>query len=384
MSSDSVIYLDHGATSWPKPPSVLESMSDFMGGVAANAGRSGHFASVKSSEMINDVRTRMAKFLGIADPSNFIFTKGTTEGLNLVLKGFLIEGDKVLISPMEHNSVMRVLAKLKREIGLQYETLPGDEFGRIDLERAGDFTGGDFKLLVVAHASNVNGVVQDIDALRQIFPDVPMLVDAAQTGGVLPIDIDETGIDFLACSSHKGLLGPAGIGGCYISPKYEIAPLIEGATGSFSDSIDHPNSRPSCYEAGTSNLHGIAGLRGALDYFDENELSGEHKRYLTSIMIEGIGDYPGVKIYSPKDGTALSLAFTIAGVSAVEIAAILEKDYDILCRPGLHCAPNAHKHLGTLPNGAVRLAPGYGNTQKEIVDAIRAVGVIAMETATKS
>lgn len=378
MSDDRVIYLDHGATSWPKPAGVLKGIEDFMTGVAANAGRSGHQASVESARMIYRVRDGLAKLLGVRNPEDMILTSGTTEGLNIVLKGFLEPGDSLLVSSMEHNSAMRPLERLKKDIGISYEILPADEYGRIDIDAARAVAGKTtWKLVCVSHGSNVNGIVQDIAALREAIPDVPFLIDAAQTVGVLPIDVEELGIQFLAYSGHKGLLGPTGTGGLYIAPEFDIPPLIEGGTGSKSESIEQPTFRPDCYESGTGNLHGIAGLRGSLDYFEEHGLTGGYKRKLTSMLLDGIKDVPNVRLHTPDDGTALLASITIEGAYADEVAIAMESEYNILCRPGLHCAPLAHKHLGTMPNGTIRLAPGYGNTEEDIEVTIKAVTEIA-------
>jgi len=373
-----VIYLDHGATSWPKPNGVLCGIAAFMAGVAGNAGRSGHYAAVESARMVYQAREQLSRILGIPDPADLVFTHGTTESLNLVLKGFLRDGDHILVSPMEHNSVMRPIKRLARERNIKYTFLPADKLGRIDMENAKITAGkGPYRLIAISHASNVNGIVQDLASLRDVFPDTPILIDAAQTAGVLPIDVMKDRIDFVAFSGHKGLLGPTGIGACYISPRYEVAPLMEGGTGSKSESIDQPDFRPDRYEAGTINLHGIAGLRGGLDHIEENGLGGEHKRRLTLMIINGIRDIPRVKLYSPDDGTALMAAFTVEGMHTDQVAQALENEFSILCRAGMHCSPTAHLHLGTMPQGAVRLAPGYGNLDKEIEITIKAVKKIA-------
>lgn len=378
MSDNHIHYLDHGATSWPKPPGVHSGITEFMSGIAANAGRSGHQASVESARMVYHAREKLANLLGVPNPEDLILTNGTTSGLNLVMKGFLDPGDKVLVSPMEHNSTMRPLERLKNDMGITYEILPADEFGRINIDAASELAGTrTWKLVCISHGSNVNGVVQDIKALREVFPEVPFLVDAAQTAGVLPINIKELGIQFLACSGHKGLLGPTGTGGLYIAPEFELPPLIEGGTGSKSESMEQPTFRPDCYESGTSNLHGIAGLRGGLDYLEENGLTGEHKRYLSGMLLEGIRDVPNVRLHTPVDGTALMASITIEGAYTDEIALAMETEFNILCRPGLHCAPLAHRHLGTIPNGTIRISPGYGNTEEDIEIAIKAVIEIA-------
>jgi len=373
------LYLDHAATSWPKPRAVEAEMARCLRQLTANPGRSGHGPSVDAARLIFDARARLARLFGIPDPADLVFTRGATESINLVLKGFLRPGARVAVSPLEHNSVMRPLTRLARERGVVVDVLPADPLGRIDLEAAAKL-GGRYDLVAVAHGSNVNGVVQDLGALSRALRGTPILVDAAQTAGVVAIDVAAEGIDFLACSAHKGLLGPTGVGACYLRSDHEVAPLLEGGTGSESESIQHPAFRPDCFEAGTPNLHGIAGLRGALDHIEHHGLLGDHKRRLTRILLDGLSGIPGIRLCAPTDGSALLLSFTIGGMPPDRVAAALEHDHGILCRPGLHCAPTAHRHLGTLPTGTVRLSPGFGNTEEEIEEAIRAVHAVATRT----
>lgn len=375
------IYLDHAATSWPKPEEVGREITRALVDVTANAGRSGHRAALASARMVFETRRRLAELFGAGDEQHVVFTRGCTEGLNLVLKGWLKPGDRVLVSPMEHNAVMRPLMRLVRQRGVSWESLPADPFGRIDPEAARRAAKGKpAALLAVAHASNVNGAVQDLAALREAFPATPILVDAAQTAGVLPIHVDRQRLDFLACSVHKGLLGPAGVGVCYLDPRHDVAPLVEGGTGSRSESLEHPHFRPDRYEAGTLNLHGIAGTYGALLGVDRRGLLGDPKRRLVQILIEGLDKIPGVRVHSPKDGSALCVALTVSGLQPDQVAVRLERDDQVLCRPGLHCAPAAHRHLGTFPQGAVRLAPGWGNTPEDIEVALRGIHTLAKST----
>ena len=377
MSSEAEtpIYLDHAATSWPKPTPVREQMLRFLDGLATNAGRSGHEASVRSARMVFEVREQMARLLGVPDSRDLVFTRGTTEGLNLVLKGFLNPGDRVLVSPMEHNSMMRPLRVLESERKIHVDLLPADELGKVRPDR-NEPAGDPPRLIALAHASNVNGVVQDIAALRRAYPDAAILVDAAQTAGVLPIHIQELGIDFLACSAHKGLLGPTGVGLCYLDPKHEVRPLMEGGTGSRSESEVHPMNRPDRYEGGTMNLHGIAGLAGALEYIEQAGLLGDHKQALCHRLISGLADMQRVRLHSPQDGSALNVSFTADGLSPSEVAHRLEEEQGILSRPGLQCSPAAHRHLGTFPDGTLRLSPGFGNTEAQIDRILEAIAAL--------
>ncbi len=370
------IYLDHAATSWPKPEQVKAEMARVLSELAANPGRSGHRPAIESARLVFDARTRLAALLGVRDPANLVFTRGATEGLNLVLKGFLRPGDRVGVSPLEHNSVMRPLTRLAAERGVVAETLPADALGRIDIAAASQLAGR-YRLVAVAHASNVTGVVQDVRALAPALPGTAILSDAAQTAGVLPISVEADGVAFLAFSAHKGLLGPMGIGACYLAPEHDVAPLLEGGTGSQSESIEHPVFRPDRYEAGTPNLPGIGGLRGALEHIERHGLLGEHTRRLVQRLARGLREIRGVRLYSPDDGSALLVSFTVEGLPPDRVAVALEAEHGVLCRPGLHCSPSAHRHLGTLPAGTVRLAPGFGNTEEEIDLAVRAVHAIA-------
>jgi cysteine desulfurase family protein len=378
MTLPEIIYLDHAATSWPKPPAVAEAMAAFLGTLAANAGRSGHAASLASARVLFEVRERLADLFGVADSKDLVYTRGTTEGINLVLKGILGPGDRVCISPLEHNAVVRPLHRLKLNRGVEVSILPADPYGRVDWEAAAQNEGADPpKLLVLAHGSNVNGVVQDLRAARAAFPDTAFLVDAAQTAGVLPVDVAGTGIDFWACSAHKGLLGLTGVGLCYLSPQHDIPPLMEGGTGSRSESSEQPELRPDRYESGTQNLHGIAGLRGVIDHLDAEGLSGELHESLTALLLEGLAEIPGVRLQTPKDGKPLLVSFTVEGHSVDEVASRLETEHGILCRPGLQCAPSAHRYLGTFPEGTVRLSPGFRNTPGQMEQAVNAVRKVA-------
>jgi cysteine desulfurase family protein len=374
-----MIYLDHAATSWPKPEAVGLAIAASLAEPLANAGRGFHTGAMRSARLVFGTRTALARLLNAPRPQDVVFTRGTTEGLNLVLKGFLKPGARVWVSPLEHNALLRPLARLAAERGVQVETLAADPWGRLDLDALARRarTESEPALVAVAHASNVNGVVQDLYGLRAaIGKGVPLLVDAAQTAGVLPLDVRNPEIDFLAFSAHKGLLAPTGVGGCYLSPKHEVTQLLEGGTGSLSESAEHPAQRPERYEAGTLNLHGLAGLKGALEGLPERGLLGEHKRAMTQILIEGLRAIEGVRVVSPLDGTPLLVSFVVEGTVPNAFAVRLDQEYGILCRSGLHCAPAAHRYLGTFPEGTIRLSPGWGTAEEDCqtaLDAVRAI-----------
>lgn len=373
-----LVYLDHAATSWPKPDEVRVEITRALTDPTANAGRSGHEPSVIAARMVFETREQLAELFGVERSEDLVFVRGCTEGLNLVLRGFLKPGDHVAVSPLEHNSVMRPLTRLVRERGISVETLPADPHGKIDLEAACRVNRKEqVALVVVSHASNVNGAVQDLAGISEAFPDSRILVDAAQTAGVLPINIKQQRIDFLACSAHKGLLGPAGVGACYLAPNCDIPPLLEGGTGSRSESLDQPDVRPDRYESGTLNLHGIAGTHGALMGAGQRGLLGDSKRELSTALIDGLHKIRNVRIQSPTDGNALCVSFSVTGLSPDKVAAELEEDFGVLCRPGLQCAPTAHQHLGTFPQGTVRVSPGWKNTYEDIDVALRGILSVA-------
>jgi len=373
-----MIYFDHAATSWPKPAEVGEQIVRSLNDLTANAGRSGHRASLASARAVFRTRERLASLLGVGPSENLVFTRGATESLNLVLRGFLKVADRVLVSPLEHNAVMRPLAALTRERRLVVETLRADPFGRLDLDAARRAVrAAPAALAVIAHASNVNGAVQDLAGLRDALGGTPILVDAAQTAGVLPIDVGRAGIEFLACSAHKGLLGPTGVGVCFMSPRHEVVPLMSGGTGSRSESFQQPDFRPDRYESGTLNLHGIAGTYGALLGLEQRGLLGTHKQSLSQLLIERLAEILGLRIQSPADGTALCVSLTLDGTPPDILAQRLEREYGVLVRPGLQCAPAAHQYLGTCPSGTVRFSPGWGNTADEVEIAAKAIRVIA-------
>lgn len=381
----SIIYLDNAATSFPKPPQVVEAIVHFLTKVGANAGRSGHRLSVEAGRIVYETREALAELFHITDPHRIVFGHNATEMINLVLKGFLRPGDHVVTSSMEHNSVMRPLRALERE-GVEVSVVPCSQEGLIDPVDMEKALRPNTRLIVLNHASNVTGTILPVREAGQIARQhgIFLLVDAAQTAGVYPIDPETDGIDFLAFTGHKGLFGPAGTGGLYIGPRVpleDLRPLKRGGTGSRSELEEQPDFLPDKYESGTQNLPGLAGLGAGVRFILEKgvEEIRRHELELTALLLEGLSSIRRVKLYGPAD---LSLrvgivSFNIEGMEPSDVALALDEEFGIMCRPGLHCAPSAHKTIGTFPRGTVRFSVGFFNTREEIERAIEAVEKLA-------
>lgn len=376
-----MIYLDHAATSWPKPPEVIRAMGDVLEGAGGNPGRSGHRISIAAARVIYDTREALSRFFGIADPLRVIFTGNATHAINLALMGILKPGDHVVTSSMEHNAVMRPLRQLeKRGIRLSVAACAAD--GSLDPKQVSDALTPETKLVVLAHASNVVGTllpVTDVAALAH-GAGALLLVDAAQTAGGVPIDMTAMGIDLLAFTGHKELQGPPGIGGLVIADGIDsarIEPLLCGGTGSRSESEEQPDDLPDKFESGTANLAGIAGLGAGLRHIQEIGIEAMRTRtkIISRTLIDGLSALPDSMVYGTRDPdrSVAVVSFTVAGRRVSEIGLRLDEEYGILTRVGLHCAPAAHRTIGTFPEGTVRLAPGPFTTMADIVRTIEAI-----------
>jgi cysteine desulfurase/selenocysteine lyase len=376
-----MIYLDNAATSWPKPPEVLKVMTDALERAGGNPGRSGHRLSIAAARIIYDTRESIAGFFGISNPLHVIFTSNATHAINLVLRGMLKPGDHVVTTSMEHNAVMRPLRQLERQ-GILLSIVPGAPDGSLnvrDLERAISST---TRLIVITHASNVVGTISPIREIASIAHHAGafVLVDAAQTAGAIPINMPEMGLDLLAFTGHKELQGPPGSGGLVIADKVDtspIEPLIRGGTGSRSESEEQPDDLPDKFESGTANLVGIAGLGAGLKWIQGRGIDEirDHMKKLTRSLVDGLSSLPNVKIYGildPERSVAI-VSFTVAGMRVSQIGLRLDEEFGVLSRVGLHCAPAAHKTIGSFPEGTVRLAPGVFTTVSDIQEAIRAI-----------
>ena len=385
LGNNPMIYLDHAATSWPKPPQVKEAMNRFMEEVGANPGRSGHLLSIEAARILYEARESLAALFHVRDSSRIVFTLNATESINLALKGLLKPGDHVITSSMEHNSVMRPLRDLEKR-GIELGIIPCSREGMMDPREVERRVKPDTKMVVLNHASNVTGTLLPANEVGSIAKqyDLLFLVDAAQTAGAYPIDVERNGIDLLAFTGHKSLYGPQGTGGLVIGERVnekEMVPLKQGGTGSRSEFEEQPDFLPDRFESGTPNGVGIAGLLAGVRFVLEKGVEQIHQQEsrLMDRLIEGLKEIPQLKFYAPenrKDRMA-TLSFNLEQLSSSEIALRLEKEFGILCRPGLHCAPAAHRTIGTFPEGTVRFSLSLFSTEDEIETAIQAVSSIA-------
>lgn len=374
-----LIYLDNAATSWPKPASVLDAVNKCMLESMANPGRGSHRMAVKASRVLFDARRQLAKLFKVMNPNDVAFTLNTTHALNLAIQGWLKPGDHVVSTSIEHNSVRRPLEALKRKIGIQVTYVPTDERGNLSLDAISAAITNNTTLIAATHSSNLLGSIVDIQGLGLIAKKhgVKLLVDAAQSAGTLPIDVDAMDIDMLAFPGHKGLYGPQGTGGIYIDPELELEPLIQGGTGSKSEAPEQPTIRPDRYEAGTPNTMGIAGLAEGVKFVlkETPERIQAHELSLVHEMMEGLLQLSGIRLLGPELGqprTAI-VSFVLQNIDAAEMAFLLDQQFGIAVRAGFHCTPLGHETCGTLETGAVRVSPGYFTSRTEIADLVAAV-----------
>lgn len=375
----SVIYLDHAATSWPKPPRVGEAMLEILNGPAANAGRGNHGMALQAGRVLYNTRVKLAQLFGVSNPNDIALTSNTTSALNLAIKGWLRPGDHVVATTVEHNSVRRPLEYLKRTIGVEVGYAEVDARGQLDLGQVEKLFRPNTRLLVCSHSSNLLGCILPVQALSKMAHahGAIVLVDAAQTAGCYPVNVQEMGIDLLAFPGHKGLLGPQGTGGLYIHPDIDLEPLMHGGTGSQSEEIEQPSVRPDRYEAGTVNTPGIAGLGAGVEMVLERgvEQIHRHEWELTQFLMKELQKVPGVRLIGPEIGQPRTgiVSFTIEGRDASEVAFVLDREYGIAVRAGYHCTPLGHQTAGTLEGGAVRASVGYLTTEADLQALIDAI-----------
>ncbi len=377
-------YLDNAATSFPKPDSVYETVVRVMKEVGANPGRGGHQRAIAAGRLVYETRSALAELFGIDDAARIAFTSNATEAINLALFGVLTAGDRVVTSTMEHNAVVRPLHVLQEQ-GVEVVKVPADCFGVVDPEKIREACTPHTRMVVLSHCSNVTGSLQPIEEIGTWCrrSGILFLVDAAQSAGLFPLHVEPFGIDLLAVPGHKGLYGPQGTGFLYVRPGLELKPLVYGGTGSNSHSESQPTEMPEHLESGTLNTAGIAGLKAGVDFVREIGLDAirAHERQLLDRLIEGLRQVPDAVVYGPLDGRLHggALSFNLDGRDPSEIGFRLDHEFGISCRVGLHCAPDAHRSIGTFPRGTVRVSPGYFNTLADIDLLLNAIDTIRSE-----
>ncbi|AZR74295.1 cysteine desulfurase [Anoxybacter fermentans] len=380
-----MIYLDNAATSWPKPEKVYQKMDQFFRKYGANPGRAGHKMAAYAGREIFEVREKLAEFFGAKDSSEIIFTSNATHSLNLGIRGVVEKGDHVITSCLEHNSVIRPLKELERNGIIELSIIGLTESGDLDFDSLKKAIKENTKLIVMTHGSNVTGHIFDIGKIAKLAKEkgVLVMIDAAQTAGILPINLQELPIDMMAFPGHKSLYGPPGTGGLYIRKGIKINPIFAGGTGSKSEELYQPEVWPDKFESGTLNSVGIVGLGAGLDFIKKEGLEQiwEHEYYLTQKFMEGLLSIDKVKVYGPELGKIRTpvVSFNIGEESSSEVGYILDQVFDIAVRSGLHCSPLAHQTIGTFEQGTVRVSFGYFNNIKDVEETLKAIEEIAKE-----
>jgi len=384
-----MIYFDNAATSWPKPDSVIAAMNDYMTNVGANPGRSGHRLSIEAGRIVYQARENLAELFNCDDPMRVIFCSNATDALNLGIRGMLRNGDHAITGSMEHNSVMRPLRDLEQE-GVDITVVRSDTEGFLDPSDIQEAVGRKTKLMVINHASNIVGSIAPVREIGKMARDegILFMTDTAQTAGCVPIDMKRDNIDLMAFTGHKGLMGPQGTGGLVIGDSVDIKDLGRmkaGGTGSRSEFEIHPDFLPDRYESGTLNTPGLAGLAAGVNYVLERTVDTIHEKCmsLSRRFIDRVKEIEGLALYGgfdPKRQTS-TFSFSVKKASNSEIGLLLDDEYDIMARVGLHCAPTAHRTIGTFPAGTVRFGMGYFNRSEEVDIAIEALEELVMRYA---
>lgn len=379
------IYFDHAATSFPKGEGVIEEMTHYMREVGVNINRGSYEDAYETAGAVYDTREKLCRLFDFGPlptmVKNVIFTANITYAMNIILKGYLKDGDHVLVSAMEHNAVMRPLVQLEKQRNITFGRIPCSMAGELYVEKIEKMIQKNTKAIIMTHASNICGTVLPMQKVGEIAHNngLVFIVDSAQTAGVFPISMRKMHIDALAFTGHKGLLGPQGIGGFVITDDMaaQMEPVITGGTGSISDSEETPAFLPDKFEAGTLNLPGIIGLSAGLNIIEKRgiEKIRNQEKMLTEYFLEQISKIMGIKLIGKLDcvdrNAVVSIQTTF--MDEAELAFLLDSQYHIQTRVGMHCAPGAHKTLGTFPEGTVRFSFGYENTKEEIDYAIKAI-----------
>lgn len=375
-----LIFLDNGATSYPKPEEVYSFMDQFYRNFGVNPGRSGYDLCMETGELVEETRAMLTKLFNGKDPNRLCFSYNSTDALNLIINGMLEEGDHAVTTTIEHNSVLRPLYHLYKYKGVQVDYIPFDSKGFVDPEEFPKKFKKNTKLVIVNHASNVIGTIQPIKEIGKYCrkSGIPFAIDVSQSAGKIPIDIEDQNVDVVAFTGHKSLLGPTGIGGLYVREGIEIRHTRAGGTGVRSAVRTHLDEYPYRLEYGTLNTLGVAGLHAGVKWIENLGLENIHKKEmeLTSMLRDGLLGVEGVTLYYQDDlNDHISIfLFNVNGLEALNTGTILDVDYNIACRTGLHCAPLVHEQIGTTEiHGAVRFGIGPFNTEEHIQTAVRAV-----------
>ena len=377
-----MIYLDNAATTLHKPPQVMDAVVRAMTAMG-NAARGAHGGALEASRAVYAARVKLAKLFGCTRPDHVVFTANSTEALNLAINGILRPGDHAVTTDCEHNSVLRPLYRLEEERGVTLGIVPADRLGRVDYGAFERLVGPQTRAVVCTHASNLTGNVLDLARIGEIAhrQGALLVVDASQTAGAIPIDMEAMHIDVLCFTGHKGLMGPQGTGGLCIRPGVEIAPWKVGGSGVHSYDRHQPQEYPTRLEAGTLNSHGIAGLSAALDFISEVGVAAieEKERALMDRFYRAVSATEGVTVYGDFSQARRSAIVTlnIRDYDSAAVSDELSESYGIATRPGAHCAPRMHEALGTTDRGAVRFSFSWFNTEDEVDAAIRAVRELA-------
>jgi cysteine desulfurase/selenocysteine lyase len=377
-----MIYLDNAATSFPKPEAVYLALDAFARQSLANPGRAGHKMALAAEHALDDCRHLLNQLFHGEGPERFVFTLNATDALNMAFKGVLVEGDHVITSDLEHNSVSRPLRAMQLAGRIALTRIVADGGGTIDPDAIEQAITPRTRMIALTHASNVLGTVQPVGAVGKIAREhnLLFLVDAAQTAGVIPIDVRELAIDLLAFPGHKSLLGPTGTGALYVGPRAKVGAWREGGTGGDSSSETQPREFPYFLEGGTPNVLGVAGLAAGIKYVTERGLGHihEHETALTERLWRKLEEIGGFEVFGHRDPAKRvgTLSFRTESLPAPELAGILDQAFDVAVRPGLHCAPYIHRSMGTFPEGTVRVSPGAFSTEAEIDHLAKALGEI--------
>lgn len=377
-------YLDNAATTYPKPKEVLYAIFNYMNDIGASPGRGGYSAALQSDRLVFDCRETIARFFNFNKPENIIFTSNVTTSLNILIKSIVKEDWHVITTSMEHNSVLRPLFGLKNSGKIELDVINCSNEGIINIDDFKECINKNTKLVVMSHASNVIGTIQPIKEIGKICKknDIIFILDSAQSAGVLPIDFLDLSLSALAFTGHKSLLGPQGIGGFIISDELNniATPFIEGGTGSLSYSTSQPDCLPDKFESGTLNTVGIVGLLEGIKYINKRGLNDiyEEEKSLTSMFIEGLLNIPSISIYGTPNSTKRlsSISINSDKINNSEFGYTLDNEFGIMVRTGLHCAPLAHKTIGTFPTGTVRFSFGPFNDKKDISYALNSINSI--------